>query len=320
MLAWRGNGDSRGSPLRQAVWPGVLALAAVVLSGSWGCAGKQGERSAIRREYGKKNYDETIALCERAVRNNSGGGEVYYYYGLSLLAVGRDREAFTRLEDAVSADGTLAAEVSAKLVDRAADSAARGMAYRAARLAREAAALYREARIGPLVYLVADSYYEEKEWVHAASCYSRALTEYPDTSAAERGYFNLAACQRAAGDSAAAIGTLETQLSRFPGGMLASQARWSLSDLLFSRAQSEFERGNYAVAAGMVKRIPRSTENTVLEQQARFLMGECYERTGDFAEAYGVFKAIVEDDRGGSGRIIERARAKLKAFHDAGLR
>jgi tetratricopeptide (TPR) repeat protein len=304
---------------RQAARWGVLSLAGVLVCACCGCTRKGSESSAIRREYAKGKYEEAIALCDRAVRNNSAGGDVYYYYGLSLLAEGRDVEAFKRLEEAVSADSARASDASGELVGRAMDSIARGMAHRAAQLVREAADLDAELTVGPLGYLVADSYYEDKKWEDAASCYTRALREYPDTSAAERGYFNLAACQSTAGDSTAAIETLETQLSKFPRGPLASQARWGLSDLLYGRARSEFDRGNYDVAAGLVTRMPRWEEDTALVQQARFLQGECYERTGDFAKAYEVFKTIVEDSPGGSGRMVERARAKMKAFHDAGL-
>jgi len=305
---------------RQAARLGILALAGVLLCASCGCARKESGLSAIRHEYTKGKYDEAIALCERAVRNNTAAGEVYYYYGLSLLAMERDLEAFNRFEEAVSADSTLAADISGQLVAKAMESIARGMTYRAAQRVREAVGLNTGLRIGSLGYLVADSYYEDKQWGKAARYYAGALTEYPDTNVAEGGYFNLATCQRAMGDSAAAIETLEKQLSKFPRGPLASQAEWSLFDLLYNRARSEFERGNYDVAAGFVSRVPDRSGNTALVQQARFLLGECYERTGDFAGAFEQFETIVEDDRGGSGRIVERARAKMNAFRDAGLR
>ena len=305
---------------RQAARLSMLSLAGVLLCASCGCARKGSGLSAIRHEYTKGKYDEAIALCERAVRNNTADGEVYYYYGLSLLAADRDLEAFNRLEEAVSADSTLAPDVSGQLVGKAMESIARGMTYRAAQRVREAVGLNTGLRIGSLGYLVADSYYEDKQWGKAARYYAGALTEYPDTSVAEGGYFNLAVCQREAGDSAAAIQTLEKQLSKFPRGPLASRAEWSLFDLLYNRARSEFGRGNYDVAAGLVSRVPDRSENTALVQQARFLLGECYERTGDFAGAYEQFKTIVEDDRGGSGQIVERARAKMNAFRDAGLR
>ena len=303
----------------QAARCGILSLAALLLWGSCGCERRGSGASAIQREYAKGNYNEAIALGERAVRHPPVGGEVYYTFGMSLLATGRDSEAFKRLEEAVSADSALARDVSAGLVEWARDSIGRGMTVRAARLIREAVRADGELRIGPLGYLVADSYFEEKDWQSAGRYYARALAEYPDTIAAEQAYFNLAACQCAAGDSAAAIESLEKELSRFPRGALASQARWSLAEVLYGGARSEFDRGNYAMAADMLSRMPRSDGNVALDLEARFLRGECYERMGDFAEAYAVFKSIADGGGDGSARIAERARAKMKAFHDAGL-
>ena len=40
---------------------------------------------------------------------------------------------------------------------------------------------------------------------------------------------------------------------------------------------------------------------------------------GDYAKAYEQYKTIIMEDRGASGRIVERARAKIEAFRDAGL-
>jgi tetratricopeptide (TPR) repeat protein len=305
---------------REAVRLGMLLFAGVLVCASCGCAKKRSALSSIRHEYAEGNYEETVALCERALRNNVVDGDVYYYCGLSLLAMGMDLESFSRFERAVAIDGALAVDISEQLVGKARESLAQGKTSGAARRARAAVELNPRLRIGPLEYLVADSFFEDREWEKAALHYAEALAEFPDTGAAEGAYFNVAACQSVTGDSAAAIETLGEQLSKFPRGALASQAEWNLLNLLYDRARSEFERGNYDAAVGLLRRMPSRSENTALAQQARFLLGECYERMGDFAGAYDQYKAIVEEDLGGSGRIAERARAKMDAFRDAGLR
>ena len=97
------------------------------------------------------------------------------------------------------------------------------------------------------------------------------------------------------------------------------QAEWKLVNLLYERARSEFDRGNYEAAQDVLTDLLERTDNVSLVQRARFVLGESYERMGDYGEAYEQYKAIIREDLGASGRIVERARARIDAFRDAGL-
>jgi tetratricopeptide (TPR) repeat protein len=305
---------------RRTVRVGTLLATGVLLLGACGCSGSQKSIAAIKSAYTEGNYQETITLCERALRNDIDDAEVYLYYGLSLVSLDRDAEAFERLDKAVSLNAALGPDVAARLAGKARDSLSRGKSEQATGRARTASEYDPRADIGPLAYLVARSCFEEKRWDEAARRYREALGAYPDTSAAEEAYYNLAACYAAAADSASAIETLEKQLAAFPRGPLASEAEWRLVNLLQDRARSEFRRGNYEGAAALASGIIGRTENGVAVQRARLLLGECYERMGDYASACEQYEAIIRDDQGASGRFVERARAKLKAIRDAGLR
>lgn len=305
---------------RQAARIGALFAIAIVLGAACGCSKRDKALSAIKSEYTGGNYEAAVTLCERAVRDDVADAEVFCYYGLALLSLDRDVEAFDRLGKAASMNGALSAEISGRLVAKANESMTRGKVPQAARRARTAVGLDAAADVGPLKYLVADSFFDNKRWREAARYYNEALAEYPDTSAAEKGYLNLASCYAAGGDSASAIEVLEKQLAEFPRGAVASQGEWNLVNLLYDRARSEFQRGDYNGAAVLAERIIGRSENGVAAQRARFLLGESYERMGDYAAAYDQYQTIIQEDRGASGRLVERARAKITALREAGLR
>ena len=212
------------------------------------------------------------------------------------------------------------AEISEFLVAKAGESIARGKTPQSARRLRAAVELDPDVEVGPSKYLVAESFFEDKRWPEAIRFYNAALSEYPDTTSAEMGYFNLASCYAAVGDSASAIEVLEKQLARFPRGVVASEAEWHLMNLLYDQARSEFQRGDYDAAVRLASKVIGRTVNSVVLQKARFLNGESYERKGEYAAAYEQYQAIIREDPGASGRLVERARAKIKAIEDAGLR
>ena len=298
----------------------MLLFAGVLLCAALGCAEKRGDVSAIRRAYAAGKYEETVLLCERALRGGVEEGEVFFLSGMSLLALGRDSEARDRFERALRADSALSGEITGHLIERAEVSRARGATGRAARLARTAAEFDGEAPVGPLKYLVAGSYFEEKDWEKALRWYAEAIAEYPDSGEVESAYFNLSACFSAVGDTSSAIEALEKQLLEHPRGTLASRAGWTLSNLLYGKARSDFDHGDYEAAVRGARRVVDTAVNTVMIQKARFLLGESYERMGDLDRAYEQYREIADEGDNVPEGIAERARAKIRAFEDAGLR
>lgn len=297
----------------------LLVFAGVSLCSATGCGKKEKYLSEIRREYAAGNYAETTALCEQALRDNIGTGEVHRYYGLSLLASRREIEGVEHLEKAVEADSTLAGPISKELLSRARENIARGSFDRAARFAKEAVDFAPDADIGSLRYLVAAAHMQDRDWEAATREYARAIAEFPDTTAAERGYFNMAECYVVAGDSGAAISALEKQLKEFPRGPLVSEAHWNLLDILYHRGLTEFSRGEYDSAAVLARRILAQSDDAAVVQRARFLLGESCERAGDFEAAFEQYSAIIKESNGAIGGVVDRAREKIRAFRDAGL-
>jgi len=232
----------------------------------------------------------------------------------------RDAAAADRFRAALVSDATLSDEIAGALVEKARQSLNRGTLPRAALLARAASEIDRDAVGGPLLYLLGAGYLEERSWSEAAYWYGEAVAEYPDTDAAESAYFNLAASRAAMGDSLSAIEALEVELGRFPRGALAARAVWTLSHLLFGRATAEFSRGDYDAALRTAGRVATEATDELLIRKAKFLMGESYERMGEFDRAYEQYEAIAKEDRGAPGGPSERARAKMKSMRDAGLR
>jgi tetratricopeptide (TPR) repeat protein len=305
---------------RRAAECRVFLFAAVVLCAAAGCAERRQDLGAVREAYAGGKYEEALSLCERSIRKGNADGGVYYYAGMSLLAMGKDTEAVDRFREALRSDSALSDDIACALLDRARDSLDRGTIPRATLLARAAVEIDGAAPAGALGYLVAASYFEERDWSEAARWYAGSIAAYPDTDAAETGLSNLAASRAAMGDSAAAIEALEEQLERFPQGGLADRAVWTLASLLYDRARSEFERGDYGSSLRTAERVVAASPDDLMTQKAMFLIGESYERMGEFEKAYHQYEAIAREDRGAPGGIGERARAKMRGFRDAGLR
>ncbi|MEJ2722026.1 MAG: tetratricopeptide repeat protein [bacterium] len=253
------------------------------------------------------------------MRNDIVDADVYYYYGLSLLAVDRDYESIDRFSKAVGMDSSLAGPVAEHLETAAVESFRTGRRKQAGVRLMAAADFAPDADFGVYSYALADAYFAQKEYPEAARFYEAALAQRPDTSTAETACFNLAESYLALGDSAAAVTQLERQLADFPRGELATQAEWNLVNLLCDRARSELERGNYEAVQEIVSGLLERTDNISVIQRARFILGESYEGAGDYGNAYEQYKAIIKEDRGASGRIVERARARIEAFRDAGV-
>lgn len=295
----------------------MLACTLLVAVGT-GCSKESKAIAKIRATLAENNYEETMVLCEHAFRNGIHAGEVYYYYGAALIEVGRDYESFRMFHEAVERDSSLAGQAAAKLLGAGRAAVEKGQ-RRAANRLRQAADFDPDIELGVYKYAVADAYFDEKAFSQAADFYGAAVVEWPDTSAAEKAYFNLAQCHISMVDSMAAIAVLEEELARFPKGAYSGRARYKLVNLLYASAQAEFRRGNYETVVEQTTALLERTDNRSFVQRARFLLGEAYERLGDYENAYAQYKEIIDKDRGASGRIVERAREKINAFRDSGL-
>ena len=90
-------------------------------------------------------------------------------------------------------------------------------------------------------------------------------------------------------------------------------------NILYDRGEKMFLTGNYEETISLMAEVMARTRNPGLRQKSRFLLGETYEAMGDLDEAYQQYQKVIQTDRGASGRIVERARAKIAALREAGL-
>jgi tetratricopeptide (TPR) repeat protein len=296
----------------------IVSLCAFVLI-TGACSEKRKTLGEIRESFAQKNYEETELLCQHALRKNIQDAEIFYYYGLALLELGRDYEAFRRLEEASAADPSMRGEIAERLLAKGREAFDRGSARRASHRLKLAVDMDTTLELGSFKYLVAQAYFDEREFDRAAAMYASAIQERPDTAAAENAYFDLSECYVTLGDSVRALEALDELLTRFPKGKLAGRAQWKLENLLYEHASTEFARGNYESVVEEINTLLERTANVSLLQRARFMLGEAYERLEDYPRAYEQYKTIIDQDRGASGRIVERARQKINALRDSGL-
>ena len=146
-----------------------------------------------------------------------------------------------------------------------------------------------------------------------------AIAAYPDSSACEEAYFNLAVARDELDAYDEASETLMTLLERYPRGRFKSEATFKLEELKYESAEKQFVLGNYDEVVEALTALIEETSNSGLTLKSRFLLGETYEALSDFEAAYAQYREIIRGDRGASGRIVERAREKMDAFREAGL-
>jgi tetratricopeptide (TPR) repeat protein len=297
----------------------VLAAAVISLALGSGCSKEKKAVAEIREAFEAEEFQEAIAFCRHAIRRGIEAPEVYYYYGASLLSINRDFEAFRQLELAAEGDPSMSPRIAEFLYESGTRSYQKRLRSQAAKRMRQAVEMDPALDLGPYVYMVADAYFAENDYEPAARFYARALVERPDTSAAEEAHLNLAKAYVEIGSPSRARETLVEMLDRYPDGTLVTQARWRLVNLLYEEGEKQFVLGNYEEVVEVIDELLRRTRNPGLSQKSRFLLGETYERMGEYENAYLQYRRIIDTDRGASGRIVERARQKISALREAGL-
>ncbi len=295
----------------------VAGLAVLCLTPS--CSRENKVSREIAEHYGKKDYYETVLLCKRALAGGVESGEVYYYYGMSLVNLDRDYEAFRRLEKLRILNPVLAARAASNLLSLARDDFAAGSRRRAGERFAEAAELDPAVDLGSMYYLVAELYYRKKDYHKTVRFYEKALVAKPDTAAAENAYMNMADAYAKLNEKSKAKDCYRKVLERFPRGSAAERARWNLADILLYEGARENEFGNYEETIRLMEELLSLTDNLNFIQNGRYLLGQAYEGMAEYGEAYKQYKAILDSDTGSSGGVVKKAEARLEEFKRAGI-
>jgi TolA-binding protein len=174
--------------------------------------------------------------------------------------------------------------------------------------------------VGRRRFAIADHYFAQRRFDRAAALYDEAVRAYPDSSACETAYARLAECWTELGEAEKARLAMETLVARYPKGRYAGGVASSLDDLALVAARKHFEAGEYEKAIEVARELVGTTDNRLLQQRGRYLLGETYEAMGDRAAAYNEYREIIRADRGDSGRLVEQARERIEVLQGAGLR
>jgi tetratricopeptide (TPR) repeat protein len=270
----------------------------------------------MRRAFEKGDHAEVVALGRHATRTGSADARVHYYYGLALVSLGRDHEGLPELDTAVAADSELAEDAAQALWGMPASASA----GESARRWRWAVERLPEIEARGRGFAIADAYFDERRYREAAAWYEKATHARPDTAACEQALARLAQCYTELSEPEKARTTMETLVARYPKGRIARGVSSSLDDIAFEEAREAYEAGDYDRAVEAAREIAAGAPNRLLQQKARFLLGNAYEALGDRTSAYAEYREIVRTDRGESGRLVEEARARMAALEEAGVR
>jgi outer membrane protein assembly factor BamD (BamD/ComL family) len=108
-------------------------------------------------------------------------------------------------------------------------------------------------------------------------------------------------------------------VKRYPRGSYAREAWVRLDDVSYAEAEKALDAGELEKAAEIAGDLVERTKNRSLQQKGRFVLGETYERMGESGRAFATYREIIENDRGDSGNVVERARQRIEALQEAGL-
>ncbi|NIM20957.1 MAG: tetratricopeptide repeat protein [Candidatus Latescibacteria bacterium] len=275
--------------------------------------------SEIREFYEAGEYREAVAHCRHALRKDYRDGEVYYYYGLALVHLGRDYEGFRQLDAAVRTEPSLAKPAASTLFSIGKEAHAVGDVEKARGWIGAAVSYYPAIELGPYAFTAGDAFFGDKEFDKAANLYKDAVLGFPDTTAAEQALFRMGVSYAAIGLNSKSKESYEKLVEVFPRGEFTGEAKWRIANLLYEQGAEELERGNFEEVIEVVDKLLTFTGNAALIQKGRFLKGEAYEGLGEFKKAYAEYRAIIRQDRGASGRIVERAQEKMAILREAGL-
>lgn len=298
-------------PAREA----LLLIAVAVLCAHCGGGGPAGD---MRRAFEKGDYAEVVTLGRHARKTGADAADVHYYYGLALVALGRDHEGLAEITAAVERDGGLGAGAAEFLRE----AAAREGVSRDDAAHRRAFAFELDPSVdpGPHRFAVADYYYGERDFRSAATHYEQAVKAFPDSSACEGAYARLSECWTELGEPARAREAMETLVERYPKGRHAGTVASRLDDIAYAEARKHFEAGEYDDAIEVARELVGRSTNRLLQQKTRFLLGESYEAKGDRGAAYNEYRELIRADRGDSGRLVEQARVRIEALQGEGLK
>jgi tetratricopeptide (TPR) repeat protein len=293
-----------------------LGLATALMLAS-GCGGG-GVSSDMQRAFANANYAEVVLLGRHAVKQGDVAPSVHYYYGVSLVAVGRDHEGFDEIDAAVLGDAGFKEKAAAFLKDAAGHEGV-SSGDRARRL-RKAHELDPKIDLGKQRFAVAGVYFTERAFAQSAAMYEEAIAAFPGDPQCEHAYARLAQCYTLLGDGEKARQALETLVATYPHSKEGQGAASNLNDIMFSEAQTHLDAGEYDEAIEIAGELVGRSDNRSLQQKSRFLLGQAYEGKGDRTAAYDAYRELIRSDRGDSGQIMERARARIEALQEAGLK
>lgn len=294
----------------------VLAVSAPL----WNCSGS--EKGMIRRAeslYQDGDYEEVIFVCRRVLKRNPESGRALYFLGAAKLQLGQDPEAEQLFDKALRYSGATPEEVAALYFQKGEDDAASGSYTRAKFRILRAHELDSGIDFGRFNFTLGDAYFDRGDFEQAAPLYESALRDFPDTTAAERALFRLGTALERTGREDEARDAFGLYLNYHPTGERKEQVLSHLQDLYLSRAELEFEQGNYEECLPLLEEILRYTENPLMKDRVMFLMGQVFEAQGEFDKARDVYLEIVSSSQAGSLRIRERAVDKLEQFESIGL-
>lgn len=293
-----------------------MPLGVALFAGGLSACGERGVVGEMHRAFDKRDYAEVVALGRHALRSDSSNAGVQLYYGMALVARGRLHEGFGAIDVAAElspSTASTAAEFLWELADSGQFDAT------AARTLAKASELDPSLDPGKKRFAIGDVYFSERRYEDAARLYEEAVRAYPDTAACENALARLGECYTFLDKPDEARRTMEALVKRYPRGDYAREAWVRLDDITYTEAQKALEAGEFERAVEVANQLVARTKNRTLQQKGRLVLGEAYERLGETALAYAAYREIIESDRGDSGGVVERARARLEAMQGAGL-
>lgn len=171
-------------------------------------------------------------------------------------------------------------------------------------------------------FYLARSYFEEKDYNQAITEFEYLIKNFPNSPFLEQSYFIRAKAyflkspgyEKDQTETKEAVSLLDDFLTRFPNSSYGDSARVLILQARNRLAKKELENGRfyfkikeYDSAVLYLKYVVESYPETPSANEAKFLLGQTYEKMGKKEEAYEVYKGLVDD-----AKWKEKAEVRIK--------
>lgn len=297
----------------------LCLLGFAIFFNAYSCSGKSSVMDDAKKYYNNGKYKDAIFVIKHYMRRGGEGTPgLFFIEGSSYLKLGMESQAIESFRSCYESDTTWAEKIAETIREEAVREFERGNYLKARRMAEQAVGFVPGIEFGRYDAIVGNLLLDKKMDDLAADYFERYIRNYPDTSGLSKVMFNLATAYANTGDTVRAVDVCREIINKYPKSTVKSNAKWMLENMLYARAESAFNSGEYDVSKLMLNEIIAETTNPVMKEKVYFLLGSAYEKMAEYKSAVRCYREVINLNLGSSSRLLEKAKERIEKLEATG--